>query len=269
MDFQNNQYGIPQGSGMQYNTFNQFGQMQPRKNLLSNEDINILMKKDNSFSLALSEDDIRRARCTHRSADGMHDTLVENGDGTVTCTICGATFTPVSETTSLESIKDAVNDVKGILETIKLLWIDMNPDAMMEYLPVIKLIDKIPDLFKMSAENWIKHNNYNPWGYNNQNASIPQMFQMLTGILNGTAPYPQQPTAPQYGYGMGMPQPGAPFGMPQQPMGNPFGYMGTAPMGYQPTTDGFATQYGAPQPQPAPAAAPAPAVTPDAAATKA
>jgi hypothetical protein len=99
--------------------------------------------------------------------------------------------------------------------------------------------------------------------------STMQLFQMLSGMINGTAPmnnFQQPQQAPQF-YG----QPQAPFGMPggypQQPMTNGFGYMGQP--GYQPQTDGFATQYGAPVATVTPAPVADANTTADAAATKA
>ena len=269
MDFNSNQQfygqpmmGMPMGTGNQYNAYNQFGQPQVRNNLLDADAINLLMKKENNFSLALTQPEIMKSQCTHRTIDGLHDALVEEEDGTVRCSICGYKFRPLSESTSIESIQESVNEIVDVLQTIKLLWIDINPEPAKEYFPVIPLVEKIPELFKLAASNFAKHGNLNPWSYNNGNMSTMQLFQMLSGMINGTAPMNgfQQASqqAPQF-YG----QPQAPFGMP---MSNGFGYMG----GYQPQTDGFATQYGAPVATVAPTPVAADAnTTADAAATKA
>ena len=258
MDFANNlggnQFG---GTGMQYNAYNQFGQPVVRNNILTSDEINQLMKKDNAFSLAMSETDILRANCTHRTADGMRDALVEDPvDGSVQCSICGYKFRPLSETTSVEAIKEAVSQVIDILQTIKLLWVDINSDAAREFFPITGLLEKVPSLFELAAKDFAKHGNLNPWSYNNSNMSAVALFQTLSGIINGNyqaSPQMmggmgyQQPGAMPNGMmgGMGYQQPPTPFGMP---VSNGFGYVGG---GYMPTTDsnGFQTTYGAPQQQ--------------------
>lgn len=274
---------MPQGTGMQ---FNGYGQAQPaiQRNVLTDEEIAMLMKKENSFSLALSETDKVRAACNHRRQDGLNDALFDDEDGAVRCSICGYKFRPIDANTNVttkETVTAACSEITDILQTIKMIWIDIDPTVAREYFQLIPLIDKIPELFEIAAKNFAKHGNINPWANNNRNMGTLQVFNMLSGIINGQTPYQAAPQQ-QMAYGAPMGQPMAPqMGAPVYPT-NGFGYMGTAPMGYQPQTGGFQTQYGAPvvdqaaqQPQVAPQPAvaepaPAPANTdPNAAAFKA
>lgn len=250
---------VPQGTGMQYTGFGQQPTAQP--NVLNQDEINLLMKKENSFSLALSETDKLKAACNHRRADGLNDALYEEEDGTVRCSICGYKFRPIDANTNVttkESIMASCSEITDILQTIKMIWIDIDNTVAREYFQLIPLIDKIPELFEIAAKNFAKHGNINPWVNNNRNMGTLQVFNMLSGIINGQAPYnPQQQAAPQGGFAPQYSAPPTGYGMPT----NGFGFVGVTPMGYQPQTGDFATQYGAPQQaaQPAPAAAPQPA----------
>ena len=250
---------MPQGTGMQYNGFGQAPTVQ--RNVLNQEEISLLMKKENSFSLALNETDKLKAACNHRSLDGLQDALYEEEDGSVRCSICGYKFRPIDanmNVTTKESLIASCSEITDILQTIKMIWIDIDDKVAREYFQLIPLIDKIPELFEIAAKNFAKHGNINPWVNNNRNMGTLQIFNMLSGIINGQTPYqnPQQAAQP----GFGAPQMGAPMmGQPMMgyanPMSNGFGYQGAAPMGYQPQTGDFATQYGTPQPAADPNAA--------------
>lgn len=242
--------GIPQGTGAQFNGYGFNNQPTIRKNVLTNEEIQSLMKQENNFSLSITSTDALRANCNHRMADGIHDSLYEDTDGTVTCSICGYKFRPLSANTSIESIQASVDEIIDVLQTIKLLWVNINGEAAREYFPMIAMLEKVPKLFEIAAKDFNKNGN-NPWGYNASNMSTIQLFNMLSGMMNGVT----QPMGamPQQQPMMGQPQP--PFGgYNAAPMMNPvfasngFGYVPNPNMpGYQPTTDvnGFQTQYGA------------------------
>ena len=253
MEFGNNygvNYGQPtMGTGYQWNPNAQ--QQVKQMNILTADEIQTLMKSENKFTLALTQTEKLKAACNHRRADGAADSLVENADGTVSCQICGYTFKPVDPATSGEEyLSAAVAEIVDILQTIKMLWIDVDPQVMREYTQIIPLIEKIPQLYNIAAKNYSNHENYNAWSYNNRNMSTLQAFQMLSGLLNNVG----QPNPMQFG---AAPQPQPTGGFYQQggpAVGsNPFGYGYGNPAygGYQPQMNGYAYQPGmaAPQPQ--------------------
>lgn len=172
-------YTMPQGSGWNYPG------MAPNqtkvKNVLSNEEINKLFQKGNQFSLAITEMDRLRAICTHRFDNGM-DALQDLGGGAQRCQICGHEFMPVSVQTNKEDIKNTVESVKDILQTIKLIYLDMPADAAREYFVLIALLDKIPDLFECGCKDYIRHEKFMPYGvYGNRTANILSIYNMITG----------------------------------------------------------------------------------------
>lgn len=253
MEFGNN-YGVNYGqptfgaTGYQWNPNAQ--QQVKQMNILTADEIQTLMKSENKFTLALTQTEKLKAACNHRKADGTGDTLVENADGTVSCQICGYTFKPVDPATSGEEyLAAAVAEIVDILQTIKMLWIDVDPQVMREYTQIIPLIEKIPQLYNIAAKNYSNHENYNAWSYNGKNLGTLAMFQMLNGMMNGVG----QPNAMQFGSAP-QPQPVPNPGFYQQGVaGNPFGYGYGNPAygGYQPQMSGYAYQPGmaAPQPQ--------------------
>lgn len=232
--------------------YNPTGQMQTKQSsTLTQDEYAKLMRKENQFSLALTETDVTRGVCNHRTLDGMQDTLAQEPDGSVRCQVCGYSFRPMDATTTPEDIKEACSLVVDILQTIKLLYIDMPINAQREYFQIIPLIEKIPQLFELAAKNFSKHENYGAWNYRGQNMSAMNLFSMLSGALNGGAPMMgQYMNGAQMNMGMGMPmggpmmgQPMPNMGMPNPAMSNGFGYVGQgAPMmsgGYAPQTQNY------------------------------
>lgn len=215
---------------------------------LTQEEYARLSKQDSVFSLALSETDVIRSFCNHRNLEGTADTLLQEPDGTVRCWLCNYKFSPVDPSMTKDDVQDAVNLITDILQTIKMLFIDMPISAQREYFQIIPLIEKVPQLFELAARNFSKHENYNAWGYKNANMNTMNMFNMLSNVLGGG-----MGAAPNMGMGQSYSNMGNPvFGAFGTPMGAPNGVapnmggmmMGGAPnvtpSGYNPQTTGYA-----------------------------
>lgn len=227
-------------------------QMQKFSNPLSNEEIELLTKSKSHFNLNITNEERLRGICNHRTADGMSDAIVkDNVTGALRCEICGYTFKQVDPNMTSDEIKNVLSQVIDLLQTTKLMFIDMPANAAREYYQIIPLLEKLPELFEMAAKNMAKHDAYG-WNYTNPNMSAYSMFQNLSNIY-GQGLFMGNP-------GMGAPQPmGNPYGAPQPmpgpygapQMGNPYGapasngfmmYNSPAPqpMGYQPQSSGYA-----------------------------
>lgn len=257
--------GMPQ---TYYGTGAQFQGMQPQqvptmKNFLSQEEIQKLIQKENNFSLNLTETEKLKASCNHRwnePRNGQFDAITEGVDGICRCAICGYEFEPVDVSTTEDSLREVVKNTLDVLQTIKLLYLDMPAEVAREFYQIIPLIERIPKLFEIAAKSYAKYDGAGMYGFNNRNMNTMQMFNMLTGILNGSQPMPQQTAYNPYAQQpMGQQQFGAPMMGYQAPMGtNGF----VAQPGYMPGTMGY--QYNPGMGQPAPQAAPAAAPTADA-----
>lgn len=206
---------------------NQYATKQP--STLTSEEYNRLVKQENPFSLALTELERLRAICNHRTIDGMGDTLTQMANGQMKCTVCGYEFLPIdaAEMTK-EDIVASVKVVTDILQTIKLMFVDMPAESQREYFQIIPLIERIPGLFDLAVKNYQKYESMNVWNYRGANLGTMNLFNMLSSALTGMGPQ-QQPT-PQYGnpafgvFGTGM---------------NPNMGMGTPMSPYAPQTTGY------------------------------
>jgi hypothetical protein len=223
-------------------------QAQPKvMNALTEDEIKQLQQTSNQFSLGLTEKESLQAACTHRVADGSHDSLVfDPVTGVARCTICGYEFRPVDENTDISEIKDSAEKIVDILQTIKLLYTDLPANAAREYFQIIPLIMKTPQLFEFAAKNFAKHE-FNSWQYNNQNMGGIAMLQNLGAMFGGGQPMmgAQQPMMgqPMGGQFVGYPQ-AAPMGQPMmgaQVGANPFGFAGAS---QQPVNPGYQYQPG-------------------------
>lgn len=242
-------FGQPWGPQMQQ------PQQVRQTNFLTADEVQKLIKKENQFSLALTETEKLKAFCNHHKPDGSGDALVDEPDGSVRCSICGYKFRPLdAHTTTKESLQAAVEEVDDILQTIKMIFVDLDPAVAREYFQIIPLLERIPEFFERAVKNYSSHEIYNPYSTNGRNMSTAQMFAALTGFFNGGSnmfnqQYQQAPmgAAPQQQF-QGQPMMGNPA-----VFGNGFGYMGAAPQqpqGYQSQTSGFQyTPNAQPQPQ--------------------
>lgn len=247
--------GMPMMGGYNYQGMAQA--QQKWSNVLTPEQISRLQKSENEFSLGITEEESLRARCNHRSADGTQDTLVYDPiTQEARCTICGYKFRPIEPNVSMEDINEDVARLLDLLQTIKLMYIDLPDQAAAEYFQIIPLIEKVPKLFEYAAKNMTKHETYN-WQYANRNMGAMNMFNNLQAIFSGGMAAPQQQPMVNPGMPVGMVPPtmGQPNPAFQQPMmGNAFGYPGAQQgMAYQPQSAGF--QY-TPNQQPAQTVAP-------------
>lgn len=232
-----------------YNYAPQQQQAPKYTNPLTMEEIKMLRQKGEKFTLGLTQEEQLRGVCFHRDQNG--ETLVENPDGTVRCTICGHVFDPVNGLTK-DELEAAVAGVTDILQTIKMLYLDMPEEAAREYFQIIPLINKIPQLYERAAENFSRHENINNFRFNGA-PSASLLYNMLgSGSFNptmGMGGFQQQPMMGQPA--MGQPYMNQPiYGQPQmmgQQMGQPmmgqqvqgsngFGYT-NPPTGYQPGTN--------------------------------
>lgn len=182
-----------------------FGYNMPKRpnptNPLSKEEMAMLKQKAPGFSLAISQMDALKAICTHRDETG--EKLIMNSDGTVTCAICNTTFRPVQA--NQETITQAFKTVTDILETMKIMYLDIPDDVTKTYFQMIPFLEKGPQLYKIGLDHFQRYNsssviagNYNAQG----NAMALFSAMMNPAAAMGYAapqmmPYGQPGMAPQ------------------------------------------------------------------------
>ena len=211
------------GYGTMYNP------MQPPKMTtgLTPEQVQELRNMKASFTLNVTPEETMMSKCYHKF-NGNVDTI-PNPDGSVTCRTCHATFN--IEEMSNEEVRDLCDRVINVLQTIKLFNVDM-PDQWSTFFTIIPLINKIPELYKISCDVARKYQNGNNfsqtnglYGYSALNALTSPSYGM--GMpMNGMPGYPMNNNMnAQYGmsgYPMSTPMNGMAMnnGMPGYPMNN-------------------------------------------------
>ena len=237
-------------------------QMPKRSNYLTDEEMDELIQQRQDFNLALTREEQLKSICNHIDKDGR-DMLVQDKDDPeyVVCKRCGQRFKPLLTDAPVEYIKGLSQEYINVLQTIKLMFVDMPTDIARSFFTTIGLAQKTPELFKLAAQNMSKYY-VNPYAQQKQSESYmgllnnfmngagggfgfqqPQYQQPMMGGMGMNNGYAQNPfgyagaqAQPVYGYGQMQPQ------YQQQMMG-----------GYQPGTTGY--QY-------TPSATTTPAATP-------
>lgn len=211
--------------------FNQMGyapQQQPKMTELPKADIERLKELTRGqFTIDLTDVDILVAKCPHRE-NGAHK-LVDNGDGTHTCELCRETFTIFNGTT-IEA-EQVTQQFLNLLQTIKALNLDIAPQVLEQFMPIIAMSKKVPRLFEHAIQTFNKydgamHNTYQVSGMNALNSILGfggPGYPMQGGYPQGY-PMQQQPQQFYQPQGFQQPQPQQFYQAPQpqyQPQGYP------------------------------------------------
>ena len=186
---------------------NQHQQAPKTGNWLSAEKRAILQKGISQFKLSVTDEEMARGQCNHYDQNGV-SALVPDGDGSggYTCSICGTHFT--SRNFTPEEVKATTEELLDILNTIKIMYLSMDPNAALEYFQIYPFIEKIPQLYNIALQDFKKYEGVGDFVQsNNMNP-----FNMFAAMSN-----------PGFGYGMNM--------QPQQQMYGQQGYQ--QPMGFQ------------------------------------
>ena len=279
--------GMMPGAGFNY-TPQQPAQQPKQYSFLTPEEIKNLMDKGPGFNLKLTGDEKTRGICNHRSADGTHDTLQETEDGSVYCSVCGYKFKTVDmQSMTVDEVQESVDGIIDILQTIKMIYIDLNPQDARDYFQIIPMLEKIPKLYELAIANYSRHEQFGQWHYDGKNMSAAKLLDAVASAINGgynlnmmQQPYYQDPNMMQQPYSqpngapvgqqfMGQPNPAFQQAPIQQPYpSNGFGYYGAAPMQqpYQAQNVGY--QYSQPNGAPVAQQQATPAAAPNTAAQK-
>ena len=200
-NFNNNFWGNP-GYAV-----NNYGYNRPKlpdpTNPLTTEQMNMLKQKAPEFTLAISQIDELKAICTHRDKNG--ETLIQNTDGSVTCSICGTTFTPMK--VNMETVEQVTKSITDILETTKIMFMDIPNDVARGFFQMIPFIYKIPQMYKIANDHYSRYSNSSVMSRDYNNGA--NAFALYSAMMN-----------PGMMMGMGMPQQQAPYGQPGMPMQN-------------------------------------------------
>lgn len=131
---------------------------------LTPEQIKDLRTNSSQFQIELSQFDINKAICTHKENGNI--VLRENGDGSVTCNICGANFNLVE--TDIEQVQECTRMFMNILQTIKTYFLDLPEEYIHQIFRILPVVEKIPHIYYLALNSFKKYtrdNTMNQGGY--------------------------------------------------------------------------------------------------------
>lgn len=207
--------GTPWGYNAGYNTGfaggMTYGQPAAPKmtNPLTDEELKAL-QQNNAFTLQVTQQELAQGICTHKDPKTGRYATVKNPDGTVTCSICHTTFDPDS-VVDVDYVKRVTTEFLNVLETCKLLGVDLSNDVIRGVFQMSPFVKKIPELFNIAQTSFLRYNEANPNAY--QAAANPNMWGMFNNLMMGQPPM----MAPMMG----------------QPVQNPYGQPAQMYAGYQ------------------------------------
>ena len=198
--------------------------------MLSKEEIAKLKAKNKSWSLQLTEDEVLTEMCSHKDPDTGNICLVDNHDGTVTCSICGETFSLVNDLTD-EEVQNICDDFNDVWQTSKTNYGSMPIQAGRAFYKMGALAKKVPQFYKLGQESRKQWNHSSMVEANRGANAFAQLSMLLNPMAGGYSQMGYPGMAPQGGY------PGMAPGM--VPQG---GYPGMTPQGAVPTAPGMTPQ---------------------------
>lgn len=152
-------------------------------------------------NLQITEEDYDKAICTHRDTTGS-SRVVQMGDGKVRCEICGAEFA-LTDSASIEDIKIATENMHNVMNTAKVMWLDVPDQVAVEMFQVLAVIDKVPQLYEIATSRLQKYQDVNPMMQNQYPVNGFNMLGQMIGPNMGFGGFgqPQQmmPQCDQFG----------------------------------------------------------------------
>lgn len=163
------------------------------KNILTDKEYDKLERNSiNCFSLKVKKIDILKGICGHRSKDGEKSMLEYMGDGTCKCKLCKRKikFLSTDIENDGEEVQKIVDDMIGLIETIKMMFVDIPEEAGRQIYSIIPMLEKIPKLYELALKSFSKYNlaNSSEYQYNSPQAQI-NMLNHLISMTRATLEY--------------------------------------------------------------------------------
>ena len=120
-------------------------------NPMTKEDLELLKPVKNEFNMNIDPVDVARAKCPHKNATKLLINPIGGGN-MVKCSQCGAEFDMTIH--SKEDIEASVDNLVNFLEQMKLYAINFDEEFYKDYMMMIPLLRKAPNLYEMALQNF-------------------------------------------------------------------------------------------------------------------
>lgn len=120
-------------------------------NPMTKEDLELLKPVKNEFNMNIDPVDVARAKCPHKNATKLLINPIGGGN-MVKCSQCDAEFDMTIR--SKEDIEASVNNLVNFLEQMKLYAVNFDEEFYKDYMMMIPLLRKAPNLYEMAVQNF-------------------------------------------------------------------------------------------------------------------
>ena len=120
-------------------------------NPMTKEDLELLKPVKNEFNMNIDPVDVARAKCPHKNSVKLLINPIGGGN-MVKCSQCGAEFDLTIR--SKEDIEASVNNLVNFLEQMKLYAVNFDEEFYKDYMMMIPLLRKAPNLYEMAVQNF-------------------------------------------------------------------------------------------------------------------
>lgn len=120
-------------------------------NPMTKEDLELLKPVKNEFNMNIDPVDVARAKCPHKNSTKLLINPIGGGN-MVKCSQCGAEFDLTIR--SKEDIEASVNNLVNFLEQMKLYAVNFDEEFYKDYMMMIPLLRKAPNLYEMAVQNF-------------------------------------------------------------------------------------------------------------------
>lgn len=183
------------------NTYHMYGQPMvkaPNNQPLTPEQQTYLMNMagGGKLDLTIDPDTMLRAACAHKDINTGESTVTITPEGKCHCAICDAEWNFFDG--SAEDVQVAVDKVKDIVQTTKLIYADASDTVMKQYLqPMDPLLQHMPNVWNHAVRSFGKYEDMNNPMMNRVNMNGGNYFSNYNTMLL-TGGYGYQPTMPGY-----------------------------------------------------------------------
>lgn len=210
----------------------------------------MVLQNSDELSVKISPTEKIKNMCTHKfPGTGQSALLMDQSSDKVFCRVCGESFHLITDVTS--EIFSATEKMIDVLQSAKVLYLDIPEEFAKEYFQILTLLGRTPQLFEKACKNFAQYDQWSssPMGVNGGVNSFQQVGAIIGGFNLGGIPMGGYP-----GYGMYQQPPVNMYGAPQGPAGYPPQYPPqNGPVVQNQQAAGYPPQGGypyPPQPQP-------------------
>ncbi len=120
------------------------------------EEIELLKKirdMDSDFVDDVLAKDKLEGLCMHRGVDSDSTIIPVESTDLVRCILCGKEF-HIKDKLTREEVEQKIGEAIDIIQTLKILFVDMSPETARGLFIVLPLLEKVPELYSLGQKSF-------------------------------------------------------------------------------------------------------------------